>query len=120
MARKVKHGKRRRSRLQSEVLTLCVAAYFDPAKHVCGKEEKIVRVTAVVWDTMANKQVERLEFDGSCSIDEVSDAVVALAVKYDVVLRQLTEPVPLEKCECGCDGYMDRIITAKDLAEWPN
>jgi hypothetical protein len=109
-----------KNRPESKTLTLCVAFYYDPAKHVCGKEEKIVRVTAVVYDTITNKQVERLEFSGKRDLDEISDAVVALAVKYDVTLHQIAEPVPLEKCPCGCASYMDRIITAQDLAASPN
>ena len=117
MSRKKRHFKKHP---ESKTLTLCVAFYYDPTKHVCGKEPKIVRVTAVVYDTVARKQVERLEFSGKRDLDEISNAVVALAVKYDAVLHQITEPVPLEKCPCGCDSYMDRIITAEDLAASPN
>ena len=105
----------------SKTLTLCVASYYDPTKHVCGKEPEIVRATAVVYDIVACKVVERLEFNSSeHSLDDATDQFVALAAKYNAVLRLISEPVPLEKCECGCDGYLDRIITAEDLAASPN
>jgi len=120
MSRRTRYPKARNDATNGGRLTLCVAGYFDPAKHVDGREEKIVRVTAVVYDTVAERQVERMEFDGAYSLDAASDEVVALAVKHDVVIRSITEPVPLEKCPCGCDGWLDRIITAADLAAWPN
>lgn len=97
-------------------LTLCIAAYYDPSKYILGEEPEIVRVTAVVFDTVSNENVERLEFGNEDDLGKATDRIVALASKYNIPLHYLSEPVSLEKCSCGCAGWLDRIITVADLA----
>lgn len=97
--------------------TLCVAGYYKPGEDV----NQIVRVTAVVTDIQKGKDeiVEKLEFwlDNGNWMNNISDAILVLAKKYDTNVHQLSELVPLEVCSCGCKEYTDRCITSEDLIQ---
>ena len=48
-------------------------------------------------------------------IDDFSDQVIELALKYKASVSHIDRSVPLEKCPCGCDNYLDQVITSEDL-----
>lgn len=112
-------AERRKAKKNDHLYTLTVCEYYneyDP--------DVVVRVTAAVHDLRSNETLEILEEwqhehqdeDFDEFIEKWSDRVCELALKYRVNIRHITDGVPLEKCKCGCPGYMVRIITAADLA----
>ncbi len=56
------------------------------------------------------------EYWAEDDVNVVTDVAVSLAKQYNTVVQMLSEPVLLEKCTCGCAGYLIRTITSHDLA----
>ena len=93
----------------------CVTGYYSP-----DNEEEVIRATAIIVDLLTDKIVDRIEStqeeaerDG---VDAFSDRIILLAKKYNAVIINISEPIPLEKCEC-CGENEDRILDNEEMNE---
>jgi len=98
--------RKKKSLIQPVHHVVCVAGYYDPD----ADEPHLVRVTAVVTDLRTNDVVDRLEASGEDDEDTFSTAIAQMARKYRAELVRLSNPVPLEMCECG-KHYLDQYIS---------
>jgi hypothetical protein len=119
----VSRRSRRAGRSAKQKYTSCCARYFDPQE-----PSQIVAMSMAIVDLATDKMVEYMWYDESdeCEPEEAASRAVDLASKYGVPVHLVSEPVPLQRCQCGvhagrgldptpCPGYLVRTITSRNL-----
>lgn len=112
MKMKMKANGPRHSTIAAARYSCCVAGYFVPGLD----EDEIVRMTAAVVDLDTGKIVEHSEYwSDEDDMDLAVEDAHGLAKQYDAPIFLVSRPVPLKECPCGCDEYMVRTVTRRDL-----